>query len=600
MFVTAGHCFAASQSPLVSHGVSLFGDLKYPSNFHHFDYVNKDAPKGGTIKLASIGTYDNLNPYILKGVAAAGIELIFDTLTVSAADESSTGYGLLAETIERDPNGWWVIFNLRDIARWHDGTSITADDVVFTFNTLKEKGHPHYRAYYRDIESAEKLSRLRVKFSFADNTNRELALIIGQLPILQKKYYDTHEFDKTTLVSPIGSGPYRLKSLDAGRSITYERDTNYWAKDLPINRGRYNFDVIHIDYYRDATVAIEALKAGEYDFRRENISKNWKKAYEIPHINDGRMVKEELSDGVPTGMQSFIFNIRRDNFKHPKFREALNYAYDFEWANKQLFYSAYARNTSFFGNSEFASHGLPNEVELDLLTPYKDNIPERVFTDSFDPPSTDGNGNARTNLIKARDLIKEAGFFLRDMKLINPETDQPVVIEFLLTSPSFERVVAPFIRNLNKLGIESVIRTVDSSQYIKRREEFDFDIMVHWFTQGPTPGNEQINYWHSSKADVNGSLNLIGIKNPAVDAMVEHLVKASDKDALIAATRALDRILLWNFYVIPQWHSRTHRVIYWNKFGRPEKTPPFSLGLLDTWWYDENKANQLQKRITKE
>jgi microcin C transport system substrate-binding protein len=578
-----------------SHGLSIFGDLKYPKNFRHFDYVNPNAPKYGKVTMSGIGTYDSLNPFILKGVAADGIELTFDTLMQASADESYSEYGLIAESVELPKSREWAIFNLRPEAKWHDGTSITADDIVFSFDTIKEKGHPQYKALYKDVTKAEKLGERQIKFTFSDTNNRELPLIVGQLPIISKAYYQTHEFDKTTLEPPLGSGPYKVKSIESGRSITYERNPDYWAKNLSVNVGRYNFDTVKVDYYRDDTVAVEALKAGEYDFRRENIAKTWATAYNLPHLKDGRMVKEALPDGKPTGMQCFAMNIRRSNFQNPKVREALNYAYDFEWANKQLFYSAYTRNTSYFGNSEFAWKGLPSVDELKLLEPFKDSLPPEIFTQEPLQPTTDGEKNSRTNLLKAQALLEEAGWHLRDMKRINPETNEPMQIEFLLSSASFERVVAPYIRNLKKLGIEATIRTVDSSQYIKRLEEFDFDITVHWFLQGPSPGNEQFNYWHSSLVDIKGGQNLIGIKNPAVDKMVDKIISASSKEELITATRALDRILLWNNYSIPNWYSRSHRVIYWNKFGRPEITPPFALGFLDTWWVDKEKEAKLLK-----
>ncbi len=567
-----------------SHGISIFGDLKYPKDFKHFEYVNANAPKGGTAKLGVTGTFDSLNPFILKGVSDSNIDLTYDKLMESAADESASEYGLLAASVEMPKSKEWIIFNLRPEAKWNDGTKITADDVIFSLNILREKGHPQYKTLYRDVKSVEKLSPTRVKFSFSSTENRELPLIVGQLPILPKAYYEKNEFDKTTLTPPLSSGPYIIKKIEPGRSITYERNKNYWAKNLPVNIGRYNFDIVNIDYYLDETVTIEALKAGEYDFRRENISKSWIKNYNIPQVEDGRMVKENLPDGTPTGMQCFAFNIRRPNFQNAKIREALAYAYDFEWANKQLFYGAYTRNTSYFGNSEFASSSLPSKAELTLLEPYRNQLPSEVFTKEYQPPVTTGDGDSRANLLKAQQLIKESGWPLRDMKLINPETNKPVEIEFLLVSPTFERIVAPFIKNLKKLGIESTIRTVDSSQYIKRQQNFDFDVIVNWFTQGPSPGNEQINYWTSAKADEIGSQNIIGIKNPAVDFLVEKIVSAKDKAGLKAATSALDRVLLWNFYAIPQWYSRSHRVIYWNKFGRPQITPPYALGFVDTWW----------------
>lgn len=580
LFIIPMHLFAAESR----HGVSMFGDLKYPPNFTHFDYVNPDAPKGGFVKLGLTGTFDSLNPNILKGVPADMLDLTADTLMTPSADEPSSSYGLIAQSAEIANDKSYIIYNLRKIAHWNDGSPITADDIVFSFDTIMTKGHPSYRAYYADVEKCEKINTYKVKFTFKTNKNKELPLIIGQLPIISKEYYSKNEFDKTTMTPPLSSGPYKIKEVEPGRSITYERDKNYWGQGLAVNKGRYNFDKIRIDYFRDETVTIEALKAGNYDFRRENISKIWKTSYNIPQVEDGRMIKEELPDGVPTGMQSFVFNTRRANFKNPLVREALSYAFDFEWANKQLFFDAYARNTSFFGNSEFASSGLPSKAELKLLEPFRNQIPEEVFTKAYSPAKTKGDGNARENLIIAKNLLEKAGWYLKDMKLINPETGKPVQIEFLLDSPAFERIVAPFARNLKKLGIDSSIRTVDSSQYIKRREDFDFDVIVHWFRQGPMPGNEQINYWHSSGADVKGSLNLIGIKNPAVDALVTKITEANSMEELKNAARALDRVLLSNYYVIPQWYSRSHRVIYWNKFNRPKIVAPFALGMIDTWW----------------
>ena len=448
-------------------------------------------------------------------------------------------------------------------------------------------GHPQYGIFFADVETATAIGLHQVTFTFKNTDNRELPLIIAQsLPIISKAYYSAHDFDKTTLEPPLSSGPYKISDVEAGRSITYQRVDDYWAKDLPVNKGRYNFDSITFDYYRDANIAVEAFKAGEFDFRRENISKVWATSYNLPHLDDGRMIKEELPDGTPTGMQCFVFNIRQEKFQDPRVRQALNLAYDFEWANKQLFFSAYARNTSFFGNSDFASSGLPTEQELALLEPYKASLPEALFTQAYTLPTTDGMGNNRQYLIEAQTLLNEAGWKIKDLVRIDPSTGKQATIEFLLASPSFERVVAPYIRNLKKLGIKATIRTVDVSQYIKRREQFDYDIIVHWFGQGNAPGNEQLNYWHSSVKDKPGSMNLIGIDHPAVDAMVENIIQATDKPSLIHATRALDRVLLWNNYVIPQWHSRTHRVIYWSKLKRPSLTPAYDLGF-DSWWIKE-------------
>lgn len=571
-----------------SHGVSLFGDLKYSKDFKHLDYVNPDAPKGGKVTLGTIGTFDSLNPFILKGVAAQGVDMMFESLVVGTADEAASAYGLIAHTVEVADDRSWTKYYMREEATWHDGTPITAEDVVFSFDVLTTKGHPYYRTYYQDIDRVEAEDTHTVTFYFSNTSNRELPLISGQLPILSKAYYQTHDFETSSLEAPLGSGPYRVASVDAGRSITLKREKDYWAKDLPINVGRYNFDEIHIDYYRDATVAVEAFKAGEYDFRKENIAKTWANAYNMPQIEQGKVIKEVLPDGTPTGMQAFIFNTRKSDFQDPIVREALSLAYDFEWANKNLFFNAYTRNRSFFGNSIYESKGLPSKEEFALLEPFKDTLPERVFVKEFNPSQTDGSGKNRQNLRVANRLLRDAGFELKDMKRINPETNEPVEIEFLImTGSTFERVIAPYIKNLKTLGVEATIRSVDSSQYIKRREMFDFDMMINWFTQGNAPGNEQLDYWHSSVADVEGSKNLIGIKDPAVDAMIDHIINAQSQEELITATSALDRILQWSFYAIPQWHSRTHRIIYWNKFGRPETTPPYSLGFTDTWWVKE-------------
>ncbi len=587
--VTEDNIVKTSQS-LVSelsqpyHAIAIFGEPKYGQDFKHFDYVNPSAPKGGDVKLASIGTFDNLNPFIIKGVAPDQIGLLFDSLITSPADEPGAAYGLVAESMEYPEDRKWIIFNLRKEARWQDNTPITADDIVFSFYTLLKDGHPRYQLYYKDVEKVIKLSDRRVQFIFKNTKNRELPIIVGAMPILSEKYYKNVKFNETTLTPPLGSGPYKVAKISPGRWIKYELLKNYWGKNLPVNKGRYNFGTIRYDFYRDDTVAVEALKAGEYDFRRENISKTWAKAYNIPQIKDGRMIKDELKDGSPTGMQSFVFNTRRAKFSNPKVREALNYAYDFEWSNKTLFFSAYKRNSSFFGNSEYESSGLITPEEVKLLDKYREILPPRLFTDIYKLPVTNGDGNNRQNLIKAQQLLDEAGLKIKDFKRIDPATGEPFKIEFLLSSPSFERVISPFAKNLKKLGIETSVRTVDASQYIKRQEVFDFDILVNWYIQGSYPGNEEYNYWHSKMVKQNGSLNLAGVNNKAVDMLVKKIINAKDKDKLLIYAHALDRVLLWNFYVIPQWNSRTHRVIYWNKFGRPKIVPPYSLSFEDTWW----------------
>ena len=584
-----------AQNVYVGHGVAMHGDLKYSADFRHFEYVNPQALKGGEVRQSAIGSFDSLNPFILKGVSAAGIGRISESLMTGSEDEAFTQYGLIAETVEMPEDRTWVAFTLRPEARWHDGTPVTVEDVIFSLETLKTKGHPFYRAYYRDVVKAEKIGERKVKFTFAEGLNRELPLIVGELPIVSKVYYDTHDFEKTTLVSPLGSGPYRVESVDPGRSITYARVEDYWGADLPVRRGQHNFDTIHIDYYRDPTVAMEAFKAHEYDFRSENASKVWATAYVGEAFEDGRIVKQEIGHQIPTGMQSFVFNTRRDKFADPRLRRALGYAFDFEWTNKNLFNSAYTRTESYFSNSELASSGLPDDTEQALLEPFRDQIPVSVFDEVYETPKTDGSGNVRGNLRKALKLLAEAGWLIIGGKLVSPAHGQPLEIEFLIVSPLFERIIAPFIKNLEKLGISAKIRLVDSAQYQKRLEEFDFDMIVASIGQSPSPGNEQNNYWTTLSADTPGSRNYAGIKDPAVDSLVASLIAAPDRDSLITATRALDRVLLSGYYVIPHWHIRSFRVAYWNKLARPAIAPIYSLGF-DAWWVDPALAERLAER----
>lgn len=578
------------------HGLSMFGDLKYPANFTHFEYVNPDAPKGGSLRLAAIGTYDSLNPYILKGSAAAGVSMTFETLLEKSKDEPFSEYGLLAESVKVSEDKKSVTFRLRSKARWHDGLPVTVEDVIFSFDVLKTKGHPFFRGYYRDVEQVEKTGDRDVTFHFANAENRELPLIIGEMPILPKHHFTDKEFDASTLEPIVGSGAYKIDRVDTGRSITYRRVENYWGKDLAINNGRHNFDTIIYDYYRDGGVAVEALKAGEYDVRQENISRVWATAYNIPALQAGAFVREEIMHEIPSGMQGFVLNIRRDKFKDPALREALNYAYDFEWANKTLFYSAYERTTSYFSNSDFEAEGTPSDAELALLEPYKDQLPSRLFTEPFVVPKTDGSGNNRPNLVKAKQLLDAAGWKVRDNALRIPGTDEPLTIEFLIGSPSFERVIAPYLKSLKKLGIEGTIRVVDAAQYQRRLDEFDFDVVVHTYGQSLSPGNEQIDFWHSSRADTSGSRNMIGVKSPVVDALVEKIISADSYASLQTACKALDRVLLWGYYVVPNWYNQSFRMIYWNKFGHPDIAPKYDLGIEDTWWYDESKAAKINNR----
>lgn len=583
--------YAASCLPgaTCGHALTMFGEPKYEQNFTHLDYVNPDAPKGGEIRFAQIGTFDSLNKYILKGVPAAGLGGIYDALMTSSADEPFSQYGLLAGQVAVADDNSFVAYQLRREARWHDGKPVTPEDVVFTFNTLVSDGHPLFRSYYGEVDRVEALPDGWVKFHFSNTENRELPYIMGELPIIPKHYYGDVDFTKTTLTPPLGSGPYKIAKLDAGKSIAYERVADYWGKDLPVNRGRYNFGTMVYDYYRDATVAIEALKAGEYDIRQENISKNWSNAYNIPQVADGRMVKEAIPHSMPAGIQAFVFNTRKAKFSDPRVRQALGYTFDFEWSNKNLFYDAYYRTDSFFENSMFDSEGLPSEAELKLLEPYRDILPESIFTEEYKVPVNDGSGNNRKNLLVASKLLDDAGWVVKGGKRVQASTGTPMVIEFLINSQTYERVIAPMVKAMKKLGIEASIRIVDAAQYIKRQEEFDFDIVMEVFGQSNAPGNEQVDYWHSSRADVPGSRNIIGVRHKAVDAMIDHIIKAQTLEELTAATRALDRVLLHHHYVIPMLHGRTFRMIYWNKFGQPATRPDYGIGV-DTWWIDESKA----------
>src|SRR5271166_3781774 len=442
-------------------GMSLFGDLKYGPDFKHFDYANPDAPKGGTMRLFAIGTFDTLNPFVVKGVPAAGIGQIFDTLAVASEDEPGSEYGLVAEKIELAPDKLSVLYALRKEARFHDGTPMTPEDVIWTFEILRTKGAPSYRSYYGDVTKVEKEGERGVRFSFKSAENRELPQILGQMPVLSKAYWSGRDFEKTTLDPPLGSGPYKIESLDPGRSITYRRVADYWAADLPVNRGRYNVDVIHYDYYRDATIALEAFKAGQYDVRLENSSKDWATGYDSPALRAALIKKEEIPNQLPSGMQGFAFNLRRPLFQDPRVREALAYGFDFEWSNKNLFYGAYTRTRSYFDNSELAATGIPQGEELRILQKFRGQIPDAVFTTEYDPPKYDGSGNIRDGLRKALKLLMEAGWIFKDEKLVNDETGQPFEFEIILVQPEFERIVLPFKKNLERMGINARVRTID-------------------------------------------------------------------------------------------------------------------------------------------
>ena len=582
-----------------SHGLSLFGDLKYPADFRNFDYVNPEAPKGGTVRYAAIGTFDNLNPFILKGNAAAGLGLLFDTLMFPAGDEPASEYGLVAESVDVPADRSWVQYNLRKEARFQDGSPITPEDVIWTFETLKAKGHPRFRLYYADVIKAEKTGERSVKFTFRNGDNRELPQIVGEMPVLSKAYWSTRDFEKTTLDAPLGSGPYKLESADVGRSVTYRRDANYWGKDLPVNRGRNNFDAVRYDYYRDMTVALEAFKAGQYDIRPENVAKLWATGYDSPALRDGLFQKIEIPNHVPTGMQAFGFNTRRELFQDARVRQAFGYLFDFEWTNKNLFYGAYTRTESYFSNSDLASSGLPSADELKLLEKYRSQMPDEVFTKEFHTPKTDGSGNIRDNVRQALALLKEAGWSIKGEKLVNDKTGKPFAFEFLLTQPEFERIVLPFVQNLKRIGIDASIRKVDPAQYEERMKNFDYDMTVVVYPESLSPGNEQREFWTSASAAEPGSSNYVGVRSKPVDDLVDLIIGAPDRPSLVTAVHALDRVLLNSYYVIPNWHISVFRVAYWDKFQRPKVSPPYQLAL-DTWWVDADRAKNIEAKKAQE
>ncbi|MGB0681123.1 MAG: extracellular solute-binding protein [Magnetovibrionaceae bacterium] len=579
---------------IAMHGIAMHGAPKYGPDFTHFDYVNPNAPKGGVVKLAANGSFDTFNPFNAKGEAANGIGLIYNTLLTSAADEAFTQYGEIAETMEVPEDRSWIIFNLRSEARWHDGKPMTAEDVVWTFNTFKIKGSPQLQFYYKDVSSAEALGPHRVKFSFSESVNRELPLIIGQMTILPKHYWQDREFSETTLEPPVGSGPYRIKAFETGRWIEFERVKDYWGASVPANQGFYNFDLIRYDFYRDTSVLVEAFLAGQYDYRAENSSKNWATSYNVPELESGQLVKEELSHNRSSGMQAWGMNMRRDLFKDKRVRQALAYAFDYEWSNKNLFYGQYSRTRSFYDNSELAATGLPQGEELAILEKFRDQLPAEVFTEEYNPPSTDGTGRIRANLREADKLLRDAGWTIKDGKRVNAQ-GKAFEFEILLVSPLFERIALPFAKNLERLGITAGVRTVDTSQYIERVRSFDFDMMVAGWGQSLSPGNEQRGFWTTEAADRPSSQNIGGIKNPVIDELVELVISAPDRESLIQRTRALDRVLQWGHYVIPHWHSKYDRVVYWNMFGHPEKTPT-SGNQFFAWWVDPDKAAALDRR----
>ncbi|MDC0360259.1 extracellular solute-binding protein [Alphaproteobacteria bacterium] len=570
-----------------SHAIAMHGKAKYGPDFKHFDYVNPDAPVGGTLRLATEGSFDSFNPFIPKGDAAN--PGVFETLLTSSEDEAFTEYGLIAESLEYPEDRSWVIFHLRPEARWHDGKPITPEDVIFSLETLRKEGQPFYRYYYGSVKTAEKVGERSVKFSFGDAANLELPLIIGQLAILPKHWWEGRDFAKTLLDPPLGSGPYKVGKFEPGRFMERVRVDDYWGKDLAVNRGKNNFERIRTDYYRDRIAIREAVKAGAVDFFAENQAKAWAVDWDTPAVREERLIKTLVEQRTPQGMQAFVLNTRRARFQDPRVRQAITLAFDFEWTNQNLFYGQYKRTDSFFANSELAATGAPAGEEFAILECLRKRLPRTVFWPPVKPPETDGTGWPRENLRQSFALLKEAGYEVRDLKLVNIETGEPFRFEILLVSPAFERIVLPFKRNLARLGIDVRVRLVDQSQYINRLRQYDFDSVISGWGQSESPGNEQRDYWGSAAANRPGGRNLIGIATPEIDALIELLIEAPDRDSLVARTRALDRVLLAGHWVVPNWHIAAQRIVYWDIFGRPKNSPYKGVSIM-TWWLDPAKA----------
>ena len=587
------------------HSLSLFGEPEYPAGFKHFNYVNPTAPKGGSVRQIAFGTFDNFNLVVagVKGNLAGGTDLVTETLMVSALDEVSTEYGLIAESVSHPADYSSVTYLLRANARWHDGQPITPEDVIFSLATIKENS-PQLGAYYRHVVKAEKTGPREVTFTFDGPGNRELPLIVGQLYVLPQHWWagtdasgNKRNVAATTLEPPLGSGAYRIKNFTPGRTVTYERVKENWAKNLNVTVGQHNFDEIRFEYFRDSTVALEAFKADQVDWRTENSAKNWATAYDFPAVKDKRVVLEEFPVRSSGMMQAFVFNIRRDKFKDPRVRRAFNFAFDFEEMNKQIFFGQYKRIASYFEGIELASSGLPAGKELEILETVRDKVPPEVFTAAYSNPVGGNAENVRANLREAIRLMKDAGYEVRNTKLVDAKSGEQLTVEFLVEDPATERFVLFYKPSLERLGVTVNVRVVDSAQYENRRRQWDFDIIIASWGQSLSPGNEQRGYWSSSAADQSGSRNLIGIKNPAVDMLIERVIFTKDRDDLVAATKALDRVLLWNFYVVPQWTYGKVRSARWDRFGRPQTLPKYGLSAFPAiWWWDAEKAAKVPGR----
>ncbi|MDH3391740.1 MAG: extracellular solute-binding protein [Desulfobulbaceae bacterium] len=569
-----------------AHGISIDGKLKYNKDFKQFDYTSEQAKKGGALVLHDLGSFDKMNPFTLKGSPPSGLDnLVFETLAVSSLDEPFAAYGLIAKDIELADDRLSVIYTIDENARFSDGSPITPEDVRFSLNTMKsDAAHPFYQAYLQDITGSDILDKNRIRFNFA-RVNRELHMIASQVPIFSRKYYTDHPFDDPSMDPPVGSGPYVVDSVNPGKSITYKRNPDYWAIDHPTRKGMFNFDTITYKYFRDQIVSVEAFKANVFDFMYINIAKQWARDLVGPKFESKQIMKEYMPHRNNQGMQGFVFNQRNPLFQDRKVRKALGMAFDFEWANNKLFFNEYTRSASYFSNSHLAATGLPEGLELEYLQPFKDQLPPEIFTQPLTPFSSNTPNGIRDNLRAAKNILIEAGWIVEDGRLVDQE-GKPFEFEILLVSPSFERVMAGYVNNLSKLGVNASYRTIDPALYIDRLNRFDFAMTVHVFGQSQSPGNEQRDFWYSESADRQGARNLIGIKDPIVDQLVDKIIYATTQEELQAACKALDRVLWYGYYVVPNWYVARHRISYWNKFNRPETLPLYynPIQALMTWW----------------
>ncbi|MFT0212807.1 extracellular solute-binding protein [Pseudomonas sp. F1_0610] len=583
-----------------SHGYAQFGQLKYPSTFTHLDWVNPNAPKGGTVRIMNYGTFDTLNPYTIKGISPVasddflnyGVNELNATLMAGSGiydpsgDEATSAYGLIAESLEYSQDRSWVTFNLRKEATFHDGTPITAQDVLFSYQILKEQAHPQYRVPLQEVDRVEVLNSHRVRFVFKRANNPLLILRIGEIPVLPKHYWEKHDFQATTFKPPLGSGPYRITQVKPGKQLTFERVPNWWGENLPINKGKYNFDKVILDFYRDRHVAFEAFKAGQFDIYIDHQAKNWATAYNFPAVRKEQIIRREITHQIPSQTQALFFNTRRTQFNQIEVRKALSLLFDFEWLNNSLFNQAYLRSTSYYPNSPFSALGLPDKNQRVLLQPWQDKLPKELFSQAFTTSTTDGRGLPRESIRQALLLLEQGGWKLTEQGLRNSK-NQPFKLEILLVNPSLERVLQSYINNLRMVGIEATLRTVDRAQFKQRLDRYDYDLTLLTLPQSISPGLEQVLYFHSSQANVTGGKNYAGIQDPVVDKMLEHLMAAKTREQQINATQALDRVLLWRYYSIPNWHINKHRIAYWDRFDFV-KTPPYALGLR-AWWIKPEK-----------